>query len=132
LVILLVVFVMGLSVYNEVQTVRLLHRGGQVYASWRWRESEAIAFLRELPSDVIIHTNQPGVVYLYTGRPSTIFPEEPAIEAVRQNVLAGKAVLAFFRDYKAGVDTLKNYQILSAGLYGHHFSGDVVYTAPPP
>ncbi len=32
-------------------------------------------FLRELPPDVMIYTNEPGAVYLYTGRGSYVLPD---------------------------------------------------------
>ena len=37
--------------------------------------SEAMDFLRELPEGTRIYTNQPGPVYLYTGRPSYVLPD---------------------------------------------------------
>lgn len=118
--------------YGEYQTVKFLHRGGQVYASWRWRDSAAIAYLQKLPPDVIILTNQPGVVYLYTDRPCGVLPYGSGIEPVKQEVLNGEVVFALFPSYRNDVESLKNYQTLTEGLYRHDFDGDAVFTAPPP
>lgn len=127
------ILVVGVSAYSEFQTVEYLHRGGQVYASWRWRNSGAMAFLRELPPGVIIHTNQCSVVYLYTERPCTVFPtRRKTILAQKREVRAGRVVFAFFSNYGEGVETLKDYQALTKDLYPNVFNGDEVYTAPPP
>ena len=132
-IILMLLLITGLSFSDELQTIKYLHRGGQVYASWRWRKSEAMAFLRELPPDVMIQTNQPGAVYLYTDRPATIFPTgKKHIRTQKREVRAGNVVFAFFSNYGEGVETLKNYQKLTKGLYVRQFDSDEVYTAPPP
>ena len=55
--------------------VTKLHKGGQGYASFKWYDSKAMDFLRELPEGTRIYTNQPGPVYLYTGRPSYVLPD---------------------------------------------------------
>jgi len=128
--ILIFVFVSGMFITGGLRIVKLLHRSGQVYASWRWRDSEAMAYLRELPSDVIIYTDQPGVTYLYVGRPATVLPDKPYIEDTKQTVLDGKAVVVIFRDY------VKNngqsiYRPLTKDLYVRDFDGDEVFTAPP-
>jgi len=127
---LIFVFVAGTFIVGEMQVVKILHRSGQVYASWRWRDSKAMAFLRELPSDVIIYTDQPGVAYLYVDRPTTIIPYGDGMEPARQTVLDGDAVVAIFRNYQ-GTEVKYKYWPLLQGLYVHEFDGDEVYTAPP-
>jgi len=129
--VLIFVFVSGMSITGGVKTVKFLHRSGQVYASWRWRDSKAMAFLRELPSDVIIYTDQPGATYLYVGRPTTILPYGEGMESARQAVLDGKAVFVFFRDYEEP-EGRHIYQSLTQGLSVHDFDGDEVFTAPSP
>jgi len=130
LAVLIFVFVSGMFITGGLKVVKLLHRSGQVYTSWRWRDSEAMAYLRALPSDVIIYTDQPGVTYLYVGRPATILPYGPGLEDARQTVLDGKAVVVVFRDYVQN-NGWSIYQPLTQGLYVHDFDGDEVFTAPP-
>lgn len=47
---------------------------GQGYVADRWRESEAIAFVRELPSDVPVYSNQADAIYHLAGRVSPSIP----------------------------------------------------------
>lgn len=129
--VLIFVFVSGMSITGGVKTVRLLHRSGQVFTSWRWRDSQAMAYLRELPSDVIIYTDQPGATYLYVGRPTTVLPYGSGVESARQAVLDDKAVFVFFRDYEEP-EGRNIYQTLTLGLSVHEFDGDEVFTAPSP
>jgi hypothetical protein len=52
-----------------------LRKGGQGYASFRWFDSEAMEFLRNLPEGTRIYSNQVGPVYLYTGRAGYVLPD---------------------------------------------------------
>lgn len=47
---------------------------GQGYIADRWRESEAIAFVRDLPSDVPVYSNQADAIYHLAGRVSPSIP----------------------------------------------------------
>ena len=120
------------STMGQVETVSDLRRGGQVYANERWFDAKVLPVLRELPADVAIHTNQPGVVYLHVGRPAWLLPEDEAgIQALQQQVLAGEAVIVLFKSSLTDEAMQAYYDQLGAGLYAQRYDGDIIYTAPP-
>lgn len=142
LIIALALAVFAFSIYGQVGTLRELMKGGQGYASFKWYDSEAIAFLRGLPEEVMIYTNEPGAVYLYTGRAAYVLPDrvdpvtaaarpgfEQGLEQLQSDVRAGKAVLALF----SGGDTpSEDAAALSGGLRLVHKSGGAeIYGAVP-
>lgn len=74
-----------------------------------WQDSPAMNILKKLPPQKVIYSNQPEAVSLFAGRgayalldpidPSSDLPREgywETLEAIRNEVLAGKSVLAFF------------------------------------
>lgn len=128
----LAALILTVSVLGQRETVHDLLRGGQVYANERWFDAQAIAVLRSLPGDVAIHTNQPGVVYLYVGRAASLLPEgEPGISRLKQEVLAGEAVIALFKSVEMDEALRAYYDELGEGLYAQKYDGDVIYSAPP-
>jgi hypothetical protein len=145
LIVLLAVGIVGLSAYDEFTFVTKLHKSGQGYASFKWYDSDAMAFLRKLPKGTRIYTNQPGPVYLYTGRPSYVLPDKvdavtdlpreryaEGVAALQKDVLSGKAVLALFKFGSEEEDAQSVYMDLANGLYlGHNSHGDEIYTAYP-
>ena len=109
LAIVLALFIIGVSIYNQNITVQELSKGGQGFASFVWYDSKAIAYLRTLPRAVIIYTNETGAVYLYTGRSTYSLPNrfdpvtaqvrsgyEQGVALMHQQILQGQAVLALF------------------------------------
>jgi hypothetical protein len=100
-----------------------------------------MAYLKTLDG-LAIYTNEPGAVYLYTGRGCRVLPQRvdpvtglawdnfmQGVEAVRNDVRSGGAVLALFDVNTQDPD----YAMLIEGLYPIMKSGgDVVYYAPPP
>ncbi|MBI1793550.1 MAG: phospholipid carrier-dependent glycosyltransferase [Chloroflexi bacterium] len=142
LVIVLAVFIFGVSAYNQTLTVRELEKGGTAYASFQWYDSQAMEFLRGLPADVKIYTNEPGAVYLYTGRGAYVLPNDfdpvtaearpgfdQGVAQMQAEINAGRAVLALFA---GGENTSTDAITLSKGLYlAYKSSGDEVYTAAP-
>ena len=85
------------------------HKSGLGYASFKWYNSETMAYLRQLPEDVMIYTNEPAAVYLYTGRGNYVLPDrldsataqvragfEEGIERMQKDINNGNAVLAIF------------------------------------
>jgi 4-amino-4-deoxy-L-arabinose transferase-like glycosyltransferase len=142
LVIVFTVMLLGLSAYGQLETLRELMKGGQGYASFKWYDSQAMAFLRDLPGNVMIYTNEPGAVYLYTGTPAYVLPDridpvtaaarpgfEQGLEEMQADVRAGKAVLALF----SGGDTpVEDAAALSHGLQLLQKSGgaEIYGTAP--
>ncbi len=121
-----------ISAAGQVETLKGLHAGGQIYASERWYDAKAIAALRLLPADVAIHTNQPGVVYLYVGRAASLLPDdEKGIQELQQKVLAGEAVIALFKSVEMDATLRAYYDRLGQGLYETKYDGDLIYSAPP-
>ena len=91
---------------------------------------------------MMIYTNEPGAVYLYTGRGCYVLPDrfdsatalvradfEEGVAAMQANINNGKAVLALFDD---GDNVSKDVPALTAGLYlAHKSAGDSIYTEEP-
>ena len=128
---LLTVLILGVSAFGQGQTLADLRRGGQVYANERWYDAPAIAALRELPAGVAIHSNQPGVIYLYVGRPGSLLPDgEAHILDLQAKVRAGQAVIAIFKSPGVDQATLSYYDSLGEGLAAQKYNGDVIYSAP--
>jgi 4-amino-4-deoxy-L-arabinose transferase-like glycosyltransferase len=145
LVMILAVLFVFISVYDVRAVISQLHRGGQGYASFQWYDSEAMDFLSELPEGTRIYTNQPGPVYLYTGRPAYVLPDlidpvtgleregyEEGVAVLQQDILSGEAVLALFKFGSEAEDVQTVYLQLADGLYPAFEShGDRIYTAYP-
>jgi 4-amino-4-deoxy-L-arabinose transferase-like glycosyltransferase len=139
----LALLIFGISIVGQARTVQALSKGGQGYASFKWYDSKAMDYLRTLPADIAIYTNEPGAVYLYTGRGCRVLPErvdpvtgiawdnfDAGVEIVRDDVLSGYAVLVLF-DVTA--EDASDYALLTDGLVSIMKSGgDVIYYAPPP
>ncbi|HSB02315.1 MAG TPA: glycosyltransferase family 39 protein [Anaerolineales bacterium] len=141
-VIVLTLLLLGLSVYKQSVTVTTWAKSGRGYASFQWYDSKAMAFLRELPADVMIYTNEPGAVYLYTGRGCYVLPDrfdsataevranfEKGVTAMQAQINSSKAVLALF---DGGDNVADDVPALTAGLYlAHKSAGDSIYTSKP-
>lgn len=106
----LATLILVLSTFNFQQTLTELRQiDGLGYASWRWRQMNVLAIIKDLPPDVAIYSNSPPAVYLVTGRASRVIPTrvnpvsgqersgyEQALAEMRAELLAGRAVLALF------------------------------------
>jgi len=133
---------LGVSFYNQSVTVNTWAKSGLGYASFQWYDSEAMAYLRALPEDVAIFTNEPGAVYLYTGRGALVLPSgydsaraesipgfEDGVARMQTEINAGRAILAIF-DH--GENIANEVDALSEGLYlAHKSAGDFIYTQQP-
>jgi len=140
-VVILTVIILGFSFYKQFITIDQLSRGGLGYASFQWYDSQAMEYLRELPKDVRIYTNEPGAVYLYVERGAVVLPErydsarglalegfEDGVAAMQQEINAGKAVLALF-DH--GENVAGDAEALAKGLHlAFKAQGDAIYTKP--
>ncbi len=143
IVIVLALFIIGTSIYNQIYTVQNLSKGGQGFASFVWYDSKQMAYLRTLPRTVMIYTNETGAVYLYTDRPTYSLPNcvdpvtaqprsvdyEKGVAQVHQQILDKKAVLAIFAggEQSSGPDAA----FLAQGLNPVSKSGTgIVYAAP--
>ncbi len=138
----LAVLVFGVSIYGQAAAVKELGRGGQGFASFQWYDSKAMAFLRTVPPSVHVFTNEPGAVYLYTGRGAYVLPDrfdpvtdEPrpgftqGVAEMQAEIKSGRAVLALFGNANVSA---ADAQYMSDGLYlAHKSAGDAVYTAAP-
>ncbi|HUG34899.1 MAG TPA: phospholipid carrier-dependent glycosyltransferase [Anaerolineales bacterium] len=133
---------LGFSFYEQTITVSTWAKGGIGYASFQWYDAEAMAYLRDLPADVLIYTNEPGAVYLYTGRGAAVVPSgydsaraefvpgfEEGVAYMQEEINAGRAVLALFDD---GENIANEAGALRDGLYlAHRSAGDFIYTQQP-
>jgi len=142
IVVVLTVLLLAVSIYKQSITVNTWASSELGYASFQWYDSKAMAVLRELPEDVMIYTNEPGAVYLYTGRGCYVLPDrfdsatalaranfEKGVAVMQEDINQGQAVLALFSH---GDNVSKDVPALTAGLYlAHKSSGDSIYTAHP-
>jgi hypothetical protein len=99
-------------------------------------------YLSELPDEVMIYTNEPGAVYLYTGRGCYVLPDrfdsataiardhfDKGVAVMQADIHQSKAVLALFDE---GENVSKDVPALTTGLYlAHKSAGDEIYTAHP-
>jgi hypothetical protein len=130
--ILIVAGYLGMFAYGQSRTVQNLQLGGAGFANGKWSDLEAIAYLNDLSEDVLILSNEPGVVYLYTGKPSGVLPKtEPGISDIKPAVLKGKIVIALFRVNSTDPLTLQYYYDLGNGLYLTDYSNTWIYSAFP-
>lgn len=142
LVVVLTFVFLALAAYNQIDTISTLSRGGEGYASFKWYDSKVMAYLRKLPEETHIYTNEPGAVYLYTGRGNYVLPDrfdsattlprdnfEQSLAQMRQEILDGRAVLVIF---DGGEVDDEDAALFSEGLYlAHKSAGDSIYTAQP-
>lgn len=142
LTIVLTLILLGFSFYKQSITLEAWSKSGLGYASFQWYDSEAMTFLRELPDDVLIFTNEPGAVYLYVGRGAAVVPTgydsaraefvpgfEDGVARMQAEINAGRAVLAIFDD---GENISSEVAALTEGLYlAHKSQGDSIYTQQP-
>ena len=141
-VVALTLLVFGISVYKQFVTFDTWSRTGLGYASFQWYDSQAMDYLSELPENVMIYTNEPGAVYLYTGRGGYVLPDrldsvtgiahtnfEEGVAVMQTDIRQGKAVLALFDN---GENVSRDVPALTADLYlAHKSAGDEIYTAEP-
>ena len=136
------VIVLGLSVYKQSTTFAHWSQGGLGYASFQWYDSDVMAYLRELPSDVKIYTNEPAAVYLYVGRGANVLPArydsatlqarsdfDKGVENIHNEINNEQAVIALFDGSDKFVGDINT---LTDGLYiAYKGQGDLIYTAGP-
>jgi len=132
---------LGLSVYKQSITIPEWQKNGLGYASFKWYDSEAMAYLRGLPAGIKIYTNEPGAVYLYVERGAVVLPDrydaatalpragfEEGVAVMQNEINAGKAVLVLF---ERGNNVAGDVPALTAGLHLTFKSqDDLIYTKP--
>ena len=141
-VIVLLFIFLSFSVYKQAITIAQWSKGGLGYASFQWYDSDAMKYLRAVPADIKIYTNEPGAVYLYVGRGAVVLPDrfdsatdlpreadfENGLVAMHTEINSGNAVLALF-DH--GDNVSKNVPALTAGLHlSYKTQNDFIYTKP--
>jgi hypothetical protein len=142
LVVVMTIIVIGFSIYKQNLTIANWSRSGLGYASFQWYDSQAMEVLRDLPDDVMIYTNEPAAVYLYTRRGNYVLPDrfdsataqprpgfEDGVARMQADIHAGRAVLAIF---DGGENISVEIDVLTEGLYlAHKAQGDSIYMAKP-
>ncbi len=95
IVIALMLLVLGVSIYKQSITFNTWAKSELGYASFQWYNSKAMDYLSALPDDVMIYTNEPGAVYLYTGRGCYVLPDrfDSATAIAHTNFEKGVAVM---------------------------------------
>lgn len=93
---------------DTVDTVRVLSTSGQGYASGRWRNSETVAAVKDIPDDVIIFSNKITAMDILADRPAFLIPwryepegmpdptYEQGVADYRQQLFDRKAVFVIF------------------------------------
>ena len=141
-IVVLTLVLLGFTFYKQTVVFERWSRGGIGYASFQWYDSQAMAFLRDLPEGTAIYTDEPGAVYLYTGRGAYVLPSrfdsattqeragfEEGVARMQAEVLAGRAVIALF---DTGGTSESDAEAFGDGLYlAHDSSGDQIFTANP-
>jgi hypothetical protein len=134
--------ILAVSIYKQSITFNTWAKSELGYASFQWYDSKVMDFLSALPEGVMIYTNEPGAVYLYTGRGCYVLPDrfdsataiehtnfEKGVALMQADIHQGKAVLALF---DGGENVSEDVPALTEGLYlAHKSTGDEVYTALP-
>jgi len=142
LVIAATIFLFTISIYNQVFTFQHWAQGGIGYASFQWYDSEAMVYLRDLPDNVSIYTNEPAAVYLYVGRGAKVLPSrydsataversdyEQNVVNMQNDIVQGRAVLVLF---DGGDNLTVDGERLTEGMHlGFKGQGDSIYTAEP-
>src|SRR6185436_850184 len=139
-VVALTILFLGFSVYKQSVTIAQWQKSGLGYASFQWYDSEAMAYLRDLPADIKIYTNEPGAVYLYVERGAVVLPDrydaatgltretdfEKNLAVMQSEINSGKAVLALF-DH--GENVANDVSALTKGFHlAYKAQGDFIYT----
>jgi 4-amino-4-deoxy-L-arabinose transferase-like glycosyltransferase len=141
LVVVATILALGLSVYKQSVTFAHWSQGGIGYASFQWYDSQAMAYLRGLPEDVSIYTNEPAAVYLYVGRGAKVLPTrydsataqeragyEDNLVNMQNDISQGLAVMALF---DGGDNIAVDVNLLTDGLHlAFKAQGDSIYTQP--
>ena len=142
IVVVLTLLVLGVLIYKQSITFTTWAKSELGYASFQWYDSQAMDYLSGLPDDTMIYTNEPGAVYLYTGRGCYVLPDrldsatrfehtnfEEGVTLMQADINHGTAVLAIF-DH--GDNISNDVSALTDGLYlAHKSAGDSIYTAHP-
>lgn len=86
----MVLLVGSFFVMNQIRMVQSTRYDSEGFASRIWVNSETLSAVRELPSDLILYTNSPTLLYIRTNRQSNTLPTplDTALNQLRPNYLA--------------------------------------------
>lgn len=131
IIVFLTVFVLGMFSFGQIKSIPKI-QNSLGFANPVWQNARAITALKEFSPDTLILTNEPGLVYLHTGRPTGVLPR-PWVDLteIKQAVLDGEIVIALFRVNTASEDIFAFYFDLSYGLYRRDFSRSWILSAFP-
>jgi 4-amino-4-deoxy-L-arabinose transferase-like glycosyltransferase len=141
-VVIALVLAIAFSGYKQSETFAKWSKGGLGYASFQWSDSQAMAYLRELPADIKIYTNEPAAVYLYTGRGAYVLPDrydtataqerpgfEEGVQDLHEQIDQGLAVMVLF---DGGNNISQDVDALTEGLHiAFKAQEDSIYTQGP-
>jgi len=141
IVIVLTFIFLGFFFYKQSLTFTQWSKSGLGYASFQWYDSQAMAYLRDLPDDIKIYTNEPGAVYLYVERGAVVLPDrfdaattivrddfEAGVKTMQAEINAGEAVLVLFDQ---GDNVAADVPALTDGLHlTFQAQNDSIYTKP--
>jgi len=120
---------LGLTLVRGAGTIRRLQADGQGAAARAWQESALVDWVRRLPAETAIYSNELDIIYLYTGRQVYQAPIrwDPVLEAprhdyseqlatMREAILHRGAVLVLFDTIGGQQAFLPSREELSEGL----------------
>jgi 4-amino-4-deoxy-L-arabinose transferase-like glycosyltransferase len=94
---------------STLAQVRIMAATGAGWSSARWRTSPTLSAVQALPPSLIIYSNAPEAVYLWTGRPARSLPRlvqpmtrqvnpayEEELDAMAEDLTRGEGVLVYF------------------------------------
>jgi hypothetical protein len=141
-----VVLLAGRFTSFGMYTYKDLRVDGQGFNSAPWRNSETVAWIRTLPEDTLIYSNDPTGIYLHTRRGAYVLPTpldpvklerrpgyESDIAAMQAQASQGRALLIIFAPFLLTDPADQQWiQELTGGLpLSHQFPDSDVYGGQP-
>jgi len=97
------------SLISEIAVFTEAYQIGIGFNRAEWRQSQTVALVRELPTDVLLYANSPEAIYLHTGRSAQQLPRrfdsvagrpngdfERALQSLGERLAQEQGVVAFF------------------------------------
>ena len=135
--------VLVIYAFRSYELVNLTRQDGRGFTSAAWQQSEIIAILRKVDSDMIVYSNEAFAVYYLTGIGAYGIPEkmdpvkaeirqdfEPLMEKMRKRLSApNSALVVFHQGYlREGMPTLN--EILEGFILAHESRDGVIFVDP--
>src|SRR3990172_3605296 len=97
------ILILGLWLRDLQQTVFVMRKDGQGYASRQYQESGVMKFVEQLPQNTLIYTDSPTAIYSATERPSFVIlmgeaedDERSSLVKINEQLREGNAILVLF------------------------------------